>query len=549
MFKSTRDSIFSKALCIALSALMLNLSGCYYYKVSPTSSIPKEEVKKHQDLNKTIIIHHGDEAWHFTDIVIDEEIIKGRIIKTERLFKDRYPVPGKPNRYYPKKDPADASLANEVHIHISEYSKIADQEISINPEAIEKVEVFDKDSGATAASWIFGSILIGAGAFALFIIILLLTKSSCPFIYTWDGESFKFTGEIYSGAIQPALERHDYLPLKNIVAEDGTYRIKMTNEVKEIQHTNLAELMVFDHSENTEVLVDKYGEYHTITNPNSPIEAINLSGLDVLNIVSERDSLNYFGDPIKKGMSINDGMIVKFKVPLDAEKASLIVNAKNSLWLDYLFTRFHGMLGDNYEKFQARQKDASTKELDRWYQEQSLPLSAYIEKNGEWEKLDHYNLVGPMAFKEDVLQFDVTGFKGEEISIKLETGYMFWEIDYVGIDYSEKQELNYTVISIQKAIDDKGIDIRSKLIADDNEYYIQPEVGDEVILNFAEPASSDKSRTVILHSKGYYLILRDQEGKPNKKALRKFRKEGRFPEYSRELFLDFQSKQRVSTHN
>ena len=549
MLKPFRHRLFSKTLCIVLSALMLNLSGCYYYKVSPSTGIAKEEVKKFQDINKTILIHYGGEAWQFTDILIEDEIITGKFKEYHFGDLNRVSVPNKANRYYPRNFQADALLTNEVHIYISEYSKIDDQRIAINPDAIEKIEVFDKDSGATTASWILGSIGVGAAAFALVFIIFLLTKSSCPFIYSWDGEGYKFTGEIYSGAIQPALERHDYLPLPDIVPEDGIYRIKMTNEVKEIQHTNMAELLVFEHPDNIEVLVDKYGEYHTITSLYSPLEANNLSGLDILNFVGKKDSLNYFGDPIKKGMSINDGLIAKFEVPPYAEKASLVVNAKNSLWLDYLFTRFHGMFGENYKKFQDKQNNASPEEMDRWYLEQNLPLSVFIEQDGEWEKLDHYNLIGPMAFKEDVIQFDVSRYAGQDISIKLETGYLFWEIDYVGIDFSEDLELSYTCVPVYKAIDNKGVDVRPALLADDSEYYIQPEVGDEVILNFTQPKSSDKAKTVILHSKGYYLILRDQVGKPDRKKLREFRKKGRFPEYSIELFEEFQNNKSKNMKN
>ncbi|MDX2415211.1 MAG: hypothetical protein QNK33_08465 [Bacteroidales bacterium] len=549
MLKPFRHRLFSKILCIVLSALMLNLSACYYYKVSPSTGIAKEEVKKFQEIKKTILIHYGGEAWRFTDILIENEIITGKLI--EYVFSDlnRISVPNKSNRYYPRKHQADALLTNEVHIYISEYSKIDDQRIAINPDAIEKIEVFDKDTGATTASWILGALGVGAAAFALSAIIILLTKSSCPFIYSWDGESYKFTGEIYSGAIQPALERHDYLPLPDIAPEDGIYRIKMTNEVKEIQHTNMTELLVFDHPDNIKVLVDKYGEYHAITSLHSPLEATNLSGHDILNFVGKKDSLNYFGDQIKKGMSISDGLIAKFEVPPLAEKASLVVNAKNSLWLDYLFTRFHGMFGENYQKFQDKQKNASPEEMDRWYLEQNLPLSVFIEHDGEWEKLDHYNLVGPMAFKEDVIQFDVSSYAGKDISIKLETGYMFWEIDYVGIDYSEDLELLYTRVPVYNAIDNKGIDIRPALLADDSEYYIQPEVGDEVILSFTEPLSNDKAKTVILHSKGYYLILRDQEGRPDRKTLREFRKKGRLPEYSIELFEEFKNSRSKNMQN
>ena len=81
----------------------------------------------------------------------------------------------------------------------------------------------------------------------------MLTKSSSPFIYAYNGESYEFVGEIYSGAIHPPLERHDYLPLPVLQPVENEYSIKIANEIKEIQHTYLTELLVFDHPENAEI--------------------------------------------------------------------------------------------------------------------------------------------------------------------------------------------------------------------------------------------------------------------------------------------------------
>ncbi len=538
MLKLFRNCLFSKLISVVLSILLLSLSGCYYYKVSPSEQIHKEDLSRFHSLNKKVYVHYGDEVWNFYNILIDDEILIGQISEIEQPLDSRVSIPGKTKRYYPTKKAADAALVNNVHIYISEYSKKSDQRISILPDAIEKVEIFDKDSGATISSWIFSGLLAVVGAAAVLFLILIL--SSCPFVYVWDGESYVFTGEIYSGAIQAALERHDYLPLNDLVQENGTYSIKIKNELKEIQHTNLAELLVFEHPDNLQVLVDKYGVYHTINDPVSPIEANSLSGLDILNVVSEKDSVIYSGNLNQKEMTTNDGIILKFQVPKDADKADLIVNAKNSFWLDYLFTKFHDMFGENYSKFQEKQKNAGVEDMNSWYTEQNLPLSVFIEESGEWVKKDHYNLVGPMAFKDDVLQIDVSQYKGKEISIKLESGFMFWEVDFVGLDYSPDIKLKQKRLSIQSAIDNKGLDVSSLMIADDNEYYIQRGLGDEATLTFAAPAAGDKSQTIVLHSKGYYLILRDQEGKPDKKTLREFRKKDRLPQYSIELIKEFQ---------
>ena len=197
------------------------------------------------------------------------------------------------------------------------------------------------------------------------------------------------------------------------------------------------------------------------------------------------------------------------------------------------------MFGGNYNKFQEKQKKSNPKDLNKWLLDQNLPLSAYVFNNESWEKVDYFNLIGPMAFKEDVLSLDVSSYGGKDIQIKLESGFLFWEIDYVGIDFSAGQDIATRIISLDEAVTGEEIDVRGKMLMDDKEYYIQPKVGDQAILKFAAPKQTDEMRSIFLHSKGYYLILRDQEGRPEKKKLRKFREEGRFPKYSKELYQEF----------
>ena len=73
---------------------------------------------------------------------------------------------------------------------------------------------------------------------------------------------------------------------------------------------------------------------------------------------------------------------------------------------------------------------------------------------------------------------------------------------------------------------------------DDNQYYVQPEIGDEATLTFdVPPLPQNLRRSVFLHSKGYYEILRNPEGTPDMTLLNSFRKPGRFIEFSKEEFL------------
>lgn len=333
----------------------------------------------------------------------------------------------------------------------------------------------------------------------------------------YDGSSYQFVGEIYSGAIYPSLERHDYIPLPDLNPGHTDYNIKMTNEVHEIQHTNLIELNVFDHPEGTNVLVDKYGKYQTTSNLQTPLEATNLKGRNILDILKEKDTLSYYGEEPGKDPALTDGIILKFKRSQNANTAKLVVKAKNTYWLE-------------------KQETVSAKKMKNWMLEQKIPLSLYIEKNGRWKFVDYYNIVGPMAAKEDILSIDLSDIETDTVRIKLEFGFLFWEVDYAAIDYTVNVPVKQRVALFESAIDNKDNDVKNLLTASDILYYVQPEIGDEVNMKFTIPEPTDSEQTLILHSKGYYKIIMNQEGEEQLKYLMAFRKKGRFPEFSSELF-------------
>ena len=171
----------------------------------------------------------------------------------------------------------------------------------------------------------------------------------------------------------------------------------------------------------------------------------------------------------------------------------------------------------------------------KWNNEQNIPVSVYIEKNGKWKYVDYFNIVGPMAAKEDILPIDLSKIKSDTLKLKLEYGSMFWELDYAAIDYSDNITLVPETAKWIDAIDNKNQDVLNLLAAADTSYYIQPEIGDEVTMRFTLPEPTDDEQTVIMHSQGYYQIIMDLEGDQQKQKLLTFRKKGRFPAYSTEL--------------
>jgi hypothetical protein len=537
MFKILRLPAISRPLTwILLFSFMTMISGCYYFKVTRSADPPQAAISKMQDEQKFIILHLDDKVWHLTDIIVNEESFTGSISRLTGHEKYLTVEPDVSNRYLKRSSLNESYVLNEVHVFITEYSETDAGKISVPIKAIQKIEIYDKASGATAASWVFGSLGVALGAFGVFLVIVALTKSSCPFVYAYNGTDFLFSGEIFSGATQPGLERDDYLPLPTIASFEGAYRLKLTNEVHEIQSVNLAGLIIVDHPGDVSVLIDKYGVPHTIKKPSSPVEAKNNSGKDILSLVRTRDTLFYSGDEKSTGENGIEKIFIKFIKPPDSESAKLIIRAKNSFWLDVLFTKFHKLFGKRYNIFAAKQESASGEKLNKFLIDQKIPLSVYLEKDGEWEFIDYFNIAGPMTLRDDILPLDLTGLSSDTVKIKLETGFLFWDVDFAGMDFSKKITVVPTALSVKSAIDQKGNDAKDLLLSTDKDYLVLKEVGDETLLIFDAPVQNNNGRSVFLHTRGFYKIIREQTGATDKKALRTFKKSNRFPEYSKEVY-------------
>jgi len=402
--------------------------------------------------------------------------------------------------------------------------------------AIDQVEVYDIDLAKT----IVYSTLGVAGTLGAIFVLIMLTKSSCPFIYAYNGESYEFVGEIYSGAIHPPLERHDYLPLPVLEPVENEYRVKITNEIKEIQHTNLTELLVFDHPENAEILVDKYGNVHTVSDPRLPISASALDGTNIEYLLAEKDSLSFMsGIPDNENQDM-DAVILTFDKPVDKDTGKLVIKGKNSFWLDYIHGQFSDLFGDRFETWKEEQKEKSPEKMIEWSLDQGIPLSVYLETDEGWEFVDYYNVVGPLASKDDVLEIDLANAKSDKANIKLEFGFLFWEIDYAAMDFTPNLTTSNHTVPVTSAMDQNSIDVSHELRYDDDQYYHQPNIGDQAFLTFDVPEQIEGTkRSVILHSKGHYEILRDAEGTPDLVYLSSFKKPGTFSQFSRERFLEF----------
>ncbi|MBK8721563.1 MAG: hypothetical protein IPL95_04630 [Saprospiraceae bacterium] len=441
---------------------------------------------------------------------------------------------------------SESKPTNETHIYITEYIQEDSNLISIPIDAIKKINIYNTATEANVASYVFSAIGISAGVVVVVGIIIFATKSSCPFVYIKNGNSYQFVGEMYGGAIYKSLERNDFMPLSVIDTVSGDYEIKITNELLEKQYTNLANLLVVEHSKDLQILVDKYGKAHSISNISNLKSATNESKMDLLEMLREKDNSNYqFNDTLLQNTDFRNIQLT-FKKPKNATIGKLILNAKNSYWLDYVYGKFNEQFGVLYNQFAEKQGKKPASENEKWAIEQGIPLSIFIKTKSGWKLVDNINTIGPLASRDLVIPIDLETDSDDEITIKLECGYNFWELDFAAMDFSADQPLKTDVIKPYSAMDEKGNNVTDLIANDDDKYLIQPNIGNAAIIKYKLPKkSADSKVSVFLHSKGYYEYIRDYKGIPNLSKLSAFKEKGAFTRFSRTEYDKFSKDKKI----
>ncbi len=489
--------------------------------------------------SRYFVLRNGNNAYYMNNIVLSGDQ------KTLECTLDTLPpshklhlVNGRHGRMqYKRSDSSDRQVLNEVHLYITQDNTATLGHYTLPLDKVQKIEVLEYDKKRTTNSYVIGAVGFTLGAVLVSTVIILATKSSCPFVSAYDGNEFTLQGEIYGGAIYPQLARYDFLPLKMATTDDGSLQLKISNELKERQYTDMAELWVINHNKNSKVLADEAGNLYSIAQPQVSISARLNNKKEVSAALKKRDdySVLYMDDTTTA--DAHNEVVMQFKKPAGATKGKLVLDLKNSYWLDLLYGELAKGFGRYYETYLKKQRNKPASELLKWTQEQQIPLEVSVKTTEGWKKVTSITTTGPLAAREIVVPIDVSKSGGPFSEIKLSSGFMFWEIDYAAMDYSADEPFTVQKLSPILATDELGKNVLELLQREDGHYLEQPLIGNIVTLTYkTSSAEKEKTQTYILKTKGYYEHIRDFKTRPNITFLRQFTKPNAFPIYGRALY-------------
>src|SRR5436190_3389569 len=362
-----------KAVAFILLIASINyFMGCHRYFrpiVIHTTSVENKQAKLKElsGEDKYFILRKGSNSYALSNIILDQTKMTltanvGEVPPEHGVYLKK----GKKPRYIYSKSKKQDVVLKEVHLFTGDTTRV-DQSMTytLALSDVQKIEVIEFDKKRTTSSYGWGALGITLGAILVVVIIAALatptytappptTPSSCPYISSFDGEKYNLQGEIYSAAIYPSLQKDDYLPLQ-VEPVKGVYRIKISNELQEIQHTDFADLLVVEHDKNVKILMDPAGNLYSIVAPQLPHMAMLNNKTNVLDQVRYKDNSScFFKDD--NGSRPSEELFITFKNDSKRKQGKLILSTKTSSWLNYLFGEFSRGFGSHYNEWAKEQE-------------------------------------------------------------------------------------------------------------------------------------------------------------------------------------------------
>ena len=178
---------------------------------------------------------------------------------------------------------------------------------------------------------------------------LTIQEGSCPYLYAWDGNGFRFITDILGAAplgLPIAVGRHIEADPEELVwigdeqtflAKEGVFQLKITEELREVLYLDEAKLVVVDHEPGVEVHpTDKLlpgkpfppGTLMTLHQEHPLRRAENVDGQEVTSALRTVDGQRVSPPKLRashlRGLAESHGWILDFG-PLDTSKPLVLV--------------------------------------------------------------------------------------------------------------------------------------------------------------------------------------------------------------------------------
>ena len=321
--------------------------------------------------------------------------------------------------------------------------------------------------------------------------------SSCPFVYSWNGDRFVLEGEAFGTAIGRKLESSTAIPLRSIKTSGGKATLQITNERPETHYINAVRLFAIESGENLEVALADDGTAWPVARRQKPIAAVDEKGNDAMDLVGVGDGR--FWDPTGD----NEEITCAFVNPGRDREMSLLLTCMNTPVAEGMVRFLSDFLGDSYLDFvYALEHDPGMPDLMRqWYEKNAICLAVRTESG--WKEMGRFIQQGNAAPFERLMRLALPERTGDTVWVRLRMRPDLWRVDAVAADLGSASPLPRIPLAMRRASHGNGEDVRPALAEADGRY-VMVLPPDHLDLEFdAARSSTGKRVTYAIDVRGY----------------------------------------------
>lgn len=377
--------------------------------------------------------------------------------------------------------------------------------------------------------------------------------SSCPFVYSFDGEHYVLDAEGFGGAIFESAAKPDWATLSHLRGVAGEYRLRLTDEQQEIQYVDEVRLLAVDGPPGARIVPSVDGTLHAFVAPIAPVRATDASGADV------RPSLRGAGArwtsrPVAWNPDgserTRDGLVLEFPRPAGARSVKLGFNVQSTPWASVLGREVLSLQGGALPAWYARMNsDGAARLALLGALARETLLDVRIWDGAGWRRLGFLPIVGPAVSRDIAVVADLGDIPGLVLRVRVDSSPGLWIVNGAVADYSPEVALDVTELAPLRARAEDGTDLRAILSGTDGRYHVMHPGRDAVDVVFAMPPLRDgRQRSIVAQTSGYYTALVPAEGEPQTALYdRLVREPGAFAHWSQGL-LRLEMRQAVARH-
>ena len=342
--------------------------------------------------------------------------------------------------------------------------------------------------------------------------------TSCPFVLSFDGKQYVRDAEVLGSATLESAQHTDRVALGHLAAVEGEYRLRVANELREIDAIDALRLVVADAPPGTRVAATPDGRLIALVDPAPPRRALDLRGHDVTGLLRATDGTVWFSNPWgrdpERRDDLRDGLVLDFERPLGADSVTVAFHLRSTTWAVQLLTEALALHGRDLPAWRARMNGDAVARAAFFTALRREVLPAISVWDGEgWRPAGVLSNLGPWLDREQALRIPLHGISGPTLRVRLESTPGLWIVDSVVADFGTPPAIEVVVLTPRRA-DFRGQDVRGPL-SDKDGRRVMLEQGDSIEMVFAAPpAHADRSRSVFVEATGFYTPLVPADGAP-----------------------------------